>query len=147
MSQSSEPTRPRQRHLMDPEVLRRNYERAEAARQQALREGRTLDTTGETVYLTDRPDDGRKHMPIEQVRRIIIVALTVVTCFHLCVGLALAGILSGDRGAAIGLNAAAVLTGVFAVVSSLLVFRRPWLSWWLLLGPVPGLVGLWFSFR
>lgn len=136
-------------HLMDPEVLRRNYERAEAARMQAVREGRPVNTKGETVYVTDRPSS-RQGMSLEQVRRIVIAVLVVTTLIHLSAGLALAGIFSDDRGAQIGLNVAAMATGVFTVVAALMVFRldlRSRWAWWLVLGPVPGVVGLWLSLR
>lgn len=143
---------PRRRpgHLMDPEVLRRNYERAEAARMQALREGRPVSTRGETVYLTDRPSSGKGGLTLEQVRRIVIAALVVTTLVHLSAGLAVAGIFVDRTGPAIGLNVAAMATGVFAVVAALLIFQRdPRSRWslWLLVGPLPGLIGLWLSLR
>lgn len=153
MGAVSSPTpEPRRRpsHLMDPEVLRRNYERAEAARMQALREGRPVSTRGETVYVTDRPSSGKGGLTLEQVRRIVIAALVVTTLVHLSAGLAIAGIFVDGTGAAVGLNVAAMATGIFAVVAALLIFERDLRSrWalWLLLGPVPGLVGLWLSLR
>ena len=48
--------------------------------------------------------------------------------------------------ARIGLNVIAGVIGVLAVAAGLLIHRKNPLSPWLLLGLVPMLVGLWFTF-
>ncbi|GGF38278.1 hypothetical protein GCM10011519_09820 [Marmoricola endophyticus] len=141
---------PRDRHLMDPAVLRANYERAERAREQARREGRPVSTRGETVYVTDRPPSDRPGMALETVRRIVIAALVVTTLVHLTGGFVVAGLVADDRPARIGLEVMASVTGVLTVVSALLVFRydlRSRAALWLPLGLVPGLLGLWLTLQ
>lgn len=83
---------------------------------------------------------------ITRVQQWVLSVLVATTIVHLAVGLAVAGVFSdGSRpGAGVGLNVLSGVCGVGAVVAARLIHRRTPLSWWLLLGLVPGLVGLWF---
>ena len=83
---------------------------------------------------------------ITRVQQWVLSVLVATTILHLSVGLAVAGVFAdGSRaGAGVGLNVLAAVCGVGAVVAARLIHRRPPLSWWLLVGLVPGLVGLWF---
>lgn len=83
---------------------------------------------------------------ITRVQQWVLSVLAATTILHLSVGLALAGVFAeGSRaGAGVGLNVLASISGVGAVAAALLIHRRSALSWWLLLGLTPGLVGLWF---
>ncbi|HEX4688191.1 MAG TPA: hypothetical protein VH228_15535 [Nocardioides sp.] len=83
---------------------------------------------------------------ITRVQQWVLSVLVTTTILHLAVGLAVAGVLAdGSRpGAGVGLNVLAAACGVGAVLAARLIHRRAPLSWWLLLGLVPGLVGLWF---
>ncbi len=70
--------------------------------------------------------------------------LAVTTILHLAAGLALAAYFMDDArpGARIGLNAIAGFVGVLAVASGRAIHLKTPFSPWLLLGLVPGLVGL-----
>jgi len=83
---------------------------------------------------------------ITRVQQWVLSVLVATTILHLAVGLAVAGVYAdGSRpGAGVGLSVLAGVCGVGAVVAARLIHRRTPLSWWLLLGLLPGLVGLWF---
>lgn len=83
---------------------------------------------------------------ITVVRQWVLSVLVATTILHLAGGLAIAGVFAdGSRpGAGVGLNVLAALCGVGAVVAARLIHGRTPLSWWLLLGLLPGVVGLWF---
>ena len=83
---------------------------------------------------------------IMRVQQWVLSVLVATTILHLSVGLAVAGVYAdGSRpGAGVGLNVLAAVCGVGAVVAVRLIHRRMPLTWWVLLGLVPGLVGLWF---
>ena len=82
------------------------------------------------------------------VQKWVMSALAVTTIGHLAGGVALLAMSMDDAGldARIGLNVVAAFIGVVAVASGLLIHGRKPLSWWLLLGLVPGIVGAWFTF-
>lgn len=107
----------RPRHLMDPNNLQR-----------------------ETIRHTD---DGPMHL--EPVQKWVLSVLAAVTIVHLSIGLVIAALyIDGDRtDAQIGLNVIAAAFGVIAVVVFRAIHRMSMLSPWLLLGVVPGVVGLW----
>jgi hypothetical protein len=83
---------------------------------------------------------------ITRVQQWVLSVLVATTILHLSVGLAVAGVFAdGSRpGAGVGLNVLAAVCGVGAVVAARLIHRRTPLTWWLLLGLLPGVVGLWF---
>jgi hypothetical protein len=83
---------------------------------------------------------------ITRVQQWVLSVLVATTILHLAGGLAVAGAFAdGSRaGAGVGLNVLAGVCGVGAVLAARLIHRRPPLSWWLLPGLLPGLVGLWF---
>jgi hypothetical protein len=83
---------------------------------------------------------------ITRVRQWVLSVLVATTILHLAAGLAIAGVLTDDSrpGARVGLNLLASVCGVGAVLAARLIHRRTPVSWWLVLGLVPGLVGLWF---
>jgi hypothetical protein len=118
----SEPTPPpvrRPRHLLDPADLQRSHQRSQ----------------GTSESLT-------------KVQRWVISVLAVTTILHLAGGVALVAIFVDDSrlDARIGLNIIAGVIGVLAVAAGLLIHGKRPLSWWLLLGLVPGLVGAWLTF-
>ncbi|MGZ8769217.1 hypothetical protein [Aeromicrobium sp.] len=71
----------------------------------------------------------------------------MTTILHLSVGLILAALTleTATRSAEIGLNIIAGAFGVVAVAAGLAIHRRSVLSWWLLLGWIPTIVGLWLT--
>jgi hypothetical protein len=86
---------------------------------------------------------------ITRVQQWVLSVLVATTILHLAAGFAVAGVFAdGSRpGAGVGLNILAGVCGVGAVAAARLIHRRTPLSWWLLLGLLPGLVGLWFVLR
>lgn len=83
---------------------------------------------------------------ITRVQQWVLSVLVATTILHLAVGLAVAGVYAdGSRpGAGVGLNVLAAVCGVAAIVAARMIHRRTPLSWWLLLGLLPGAAGLWF---
>jgi hypothetical protein len=86
---------------------------------------------------------------ITRVRQWVASVLVATTILHLAVGLAVAGVYAdGSRpGAGVVLNVLASACGVGALLAARLIHRRRPLSWWLLPGLLPGLVGLWLVLR
>ncbi len=123
-------TQSRQRHLLDPEQVRRDYER------RASRDGDTTATAPRGMSLT-------------QVQRWVIAAAAVSTLLHMAGGLVLAAMyVEPDRvDARIGLNVIAAAFGVLSVAAGFMIHQRSPRTWWLLLGLIPGLIGLWLTFR
>ena len=74
--------------------------------------------------------------------------LAVTTIGHLAAGVAVVAVFIDDSrlDARIGLNLIAGVIGVLAVAAGLMIHRKSPLSWWLLVGLLPMLVGLWFTF-
>ncbi len=107
----------RPRHLMDPANPRR-----------------------ETIR-----DTGSGPMHLEPVQKWVLSVLAAVTIGHLSVGLVIAAFYVDDSraGAQVGLNVIAAAFGVIAVVVFRAIHQKSMLSPWLLLGLVPGIVGIW----
>lgn len=84
---------------------------------------------------------------LQVVQRRIVSALAFTTILHLAVGL----VIAADHVPADRTDARVVLCviggafGVASVASVLLINRRPWASPWLLLGLLPGVLGLWWT--
>lgn len=87
-------------------------------------------------------------MTLTQVQRWVMSVLAITTIFHLSAGLVVAAFyVDATRAdARIGLMVIAGLFGVLAVFTGLALHGRPAVSWWLLLGWVPTLVGVWLMF-
>jgi hypothetical protein len=90
---------------------------------------------------------------LTNVQRWVMSVLVVFTIAHLAIGLALAAAMVNDDATAakIGLNVIAAAFGVIGVAAGFLIHGKRPHTWpylpWLLLGLLPGLVGLWFAFR
>ena len=84
---------------------------------------------------------------LTRVQQWIMSILAVTTILHLSGGLILAALTleNATPRAEIGLNVIAGAFGVVAVASALAIHRRSILSWWLLLGWTPMVVGLWLT--
>ena len=81
---------------------------------------------------------------LTQVQRWVVSVLAVTTILHLAAGLVVAAYFLDEQavGARVGL---CVIAGGFGVVSAgvgRLIHKKPVLSPWLLLGLVPGIVGV-----
>lgn len=122
----SAPTPPprRARHLLDPD----NPRQASSAR--ARRSGKQGKPGG---------------MPIEVVQRYVLSVLAATTILHMAVGLVIAGLVIDDefRVSQIGLCVLGGAFGVMAVAAAMAIHKKNPLSPWLLLGTLPGVVGVW----
>jgi hypothetical protein len=86
-------------------------------------------------------------MSLTQVQQWILSVLAFTVIEHFAAGLAVAAIFSDKQDARVGLNVMAGITGVFAVLAFRALRAKTILSPWLLLGPLPGVVGAYLTFR
>lgn len=86
---------------------------------------------------------------LERVQRWVLSALAMTTILHLSVGLVIAAVVIDDsrRDAQIGLNVLAAAFGVVSIMAAFAIHKRSLLSPWLVLGVVPGIVGIWLVLR
>lgn len=85
---------------------------------------------------------------LTQVQRWVMSTLAVVTILHLSGTFVFAAVISdaSKLDARIGLNVIAGALGIVAVAAFRAIHCKPLVTPWLLLGPVPGLVGAWLTF-
>jgi hypothetical protein len=109
----------RPRHLMDPDNPRREIVRP----------------------------TGSGAMSLEPVQKWVLSVLAAVTIVHLAFGLVIAAMYVDDSrtDAEIGLNVLAAAFGILSVVVFRAIHQKSMLSWWLLLGIIPGVVGLFLT--
>lgn len=113
------PAPPRPKHMLDPDNLAESHRRSQGSSQS-----------------------------LDRVQRWVLSVLAVTTIAHLAAGFVVAAVFIDPeaRAARIGLNLLAMYVGIGAVAAGLAIHRRRVLSWWLLLGLLPGLLGLWLTF-
>ena len=89
------------------------------------------------------PAPVRGAMTLTQVQRWVMSVLAVTTIFHMSAGLVVAAFYVDPTrtDARIGLMVIAGLFGVLAVFTGLAIHGRAPVSWWLLLGWIPTLIG------
>ena len=92
----------------------------------------------------EQPSTG---MSITQVQQWVLSVLAFTVIEHFAAGLAVAAVFADEQDARVGLNVLAGVTGVMAVLAFRALRGKSMLSAWLLLGPLPGLVGAYFTFR
>ena len=112
------------------------------ARRQEKGRGHLLDLNAPRQVVKDPEQDARD---LARVQRWVMSVLAVTTILHLAAGLVVAAVfMDPDRvDARIGLHVIAAVIGVLSVATGLLIHRRSPLSPWLLLGLLPGIVGIW----
>lgn len=80
---------------------------------------------------------------LTHVQQWVMSVLAVSTILHFAIGLNAAAIMMADNDQAkIGLNVLSAVFGVIAVAAGMLIHRKKLPSPWLLLGLIPGVVGL-----
>lgn len=91
--------------------------------------------------------DPRDIERLQRVQRRVISVLAITTVLHLAVGFVIAADqVDPDRlDARIGLNVIASAFMLGGIAATLLINQRTWLSPWLLLGLLPGAVGIWWT--
>lgn len=84
---------------------------------------------------------------LTRVQQWVMSTLAVTTILHFSAGLILAAMFLDDRGTSsqIGLDVIAGVFGVMAVAAAFAIHRKPVLTPWLLLGILPGVVGVWLT--
>ncbi|MBS4754022.1 hypothetical protein KG112_14505 [Nocardioides sp. zg-ZUI104] len=84
---------------------------------------------------------------LQTVQRRVISVLVFTTVLHLAVGFVVAADhVSADRpDARIALNVIGTIFMIGGIASTLLINGRSWRSPWLLLGLLPGIVGIWWT--
>lgn len=84
---------------------------------------------------------------LSRVQRRVASVLAITTILHLSAGFVIAAVHVGDDhlDAQIALNVIASIFMVGGIAATLVINRRNWLSPWLVLGLLPGLVGLWLT--
>ncbi len=95
---------------------------------------------------TPSPDPG-DGMSITQVQQWVLSVLAFTVIMHFAAGLAVAAVFSDKQDARVGLNVLAAITGTMAVAAFRALRAKRILSFWLLLGPLPGVIGAWFTFH
>ena len=96
-----------------------------------------------------RPAQRSGSMSLDGVQKWVMSVLAATTILHMSGGLILAAIFidTTDVVPRAGLNVLAAAFGVIAVAAARAIHQKPVFSLWLLLGLVPGLVGLFLTFR
>ncbi|WP_343907407.1 hypothetical protein [Nocardioides aquiterrae] len=114
--QSTQKPKKRPRHLMDPNNPRREVRKA--------------------------GDSGPMHL--EPVQKWVLSALAFTTIIHMSIGIVIASLyIDEDRPSArIGLNVIAAAFGVMSIAVFRAIHQKKFASPWLLLGVLPGVVGL-----
>ena len=92
---------------------------------------------------------GAGAMGLEPVQKWVLSVLAATTIAHLAGGLVIAAMYVDDSrtDARVGLNVLAAAFGICAVAVFRAIHQKKLLSPWLLLGVLPGIVGLWLTFR
>lgn len=86
---------------------------------------------------------------LARVQKWVMSVLTVTTIGHLAVGLVLAALFvtPDNEGAQIGLCVIAGVTGVLGMAAGFAIHRKSILSPWLIVGLLPGIIGLYLVVR
>ena len=84
---------------------------------------------------------------LTRVQQWVMSTLAVTTILHFSAGLILAAMFLDERGTTsqIGLDVIAGIFGVMAVAAGLAIHRKSVLTPWLLVGVLPGIVGVWLT--
>lgn len=116
MTDTPTPSRPRPRHLMDPS--------------------------------NPVPPPTNRNVSVGHVQMWVMSMLAVTTIAHFAAGLFIAGALyDHDRlDGRIAFNILGAFSSFGAVVAFRAIHKLPVVTWWLLLGFVPTVVGVWFTF-
>ena len=83
---------------------------------------------------------------VTSVQRWVMSSLVTTTILHLAAGVVVAAYFSDRLDAKIGLLVISAIFGVLAFEAALLIHRQRPVSWWLLPGLVPALVGAYLLF-
>ena len=93
-----------------------------------------------------QPRPAQRQTSITSVQRWVMSVLVTTTILHLAAGLVVAAYFARPTSSQVGLLVISAAFGVLAFESAVLIHRRPPLSWWLLPGLVPAIVGAFWIF-
>jgi hypothetical protein len=101
-----------------------------------------MDPANPRREVISRSDSGPMHL--EPVQKWVLSVLAFTTIIHLSVGIVIAALYidEGRTDARVGLNVIAAAFGVVAVAVFRAIHQKKFASPWLLLGVLPGVVGL-----
>ena len=88
----------------------------------------------------------RQSMSLTSVQRWVMSSLVAITIMHMSAGLVVAAYFSARTSAQVGLLVISAAFGLLAFEAALQIHRHRPISWWLLPGLVPPLVGAWLIF-
>ena len=96
-----------------------------------------------------RPTTAAERRSLTSVQQWVMSVLVVTTVAHLAVGVMIASFFVPDDqlSGKIGLNVIAAAFGVLGLAAGFAIHKRNPITPWLLLGLVPGLVGIWLTLR
>ncbi len=94
-----------------------------------------------------RPRSHTESVSLTRVQQWVMSTLVASLILHLAGGLVIGAYVTDRQDARVGLVVIAGVLGFLAVVAALVIHRIALLSWWLVLGVVPGLLGAWVVFR
>jgi hypothetical protein len=80
------------------------------------------------------------------VQRWVMSTLITITILHLSAGVVVAAYFAGRQSAQVGLLVISAAFGVLAFEAALLIHKHAPVSWWLLPGLLPALVGAYLIF-
>ena len=92
------------------------------------------------------PPSPKYSMSLNRVQTWVLSTLAVATILHMSAGLVVAALFAPRMDAKVGLLVIGGLFGVVSVAAGLAIHRRRILSWWLLLGWIPAVVGAYLAF-
>ena len=93
------------------------------------------------LMVPGQPRPAQRQTSITSVQRWVMSVLVTTTILHLAAGLVVAAYFAGPTSSQVGLLVISALFGMLGFEASVLIHRRPPLSWWLLPGLVPAVVG------
>ena len=96
-----------------------------------------------------RPSVRQGAMDVSHVQKWVMSTLAVTTILHLSFGIIIAAALveEGRLDAKIGLLVISGVFGVLSVLTGLAIHQKPLITAWLLLGPIPAVVGAFVILR
>ena len=94
-----------------------------------------------------QPRPQQRHTSLTTIQRWVMSTLVTTTILHLAVGLVVAAYFADRRDAQVGLLVISAAFGLIAFEAALLIHKHRLVSWWLLPGLLPALVGAYLVVR
>jgi hypothetical protein len=98
------------------------------------------------LMVPGQPRPTQRQSSITSVQRWVMSVLVTTTILHLAAGLVVAAYYAHPTSSQVGLLVISGLFGMMAFEAAVLIHRKPLLSWWLLPGLIPAVVGVLWLF-